>query len=255
MKVIIVEDEYAAARNLVSILNEIDPDIIILDIIESVKDLQTWLHRNEFPDLGFFDIQLSDGNVFELLKYRDLDFPVIFTTAYNHYAIDAFKVNGIDYILKPINTEDVRYGIKKYKSLTKIGSNLDSIIIKSIIDDISEKESVVYKNSFLIPYKDKLIPVETITFAYFFISDSVVQGTTFDKKVYVISYTLDEIENMLEPNKFIRVNRQFIINKDAVVELIVHFNSRYKIKVKPSCQLPIISSKTRSSYIKQWLES
>ncbi len=255
IRVLIVEDESAAVKNLVSILQEIDSNIEIVGVIESIKDLFNWLSINNPPDLGFFDIQLTDGNVFDIFKKIQIGFPIIFTTAYSEYAINAFKVNGIDYILKPINIDAVRFGINKYKSMGKFNERVSEEKLLNILSQLNRATETEYKHSFLIHYKDRLIPVETNSFAYFFIESKIVYGITFDKKRYTIDYTLEELESVINSKHFIRVNRQFIINRKSISEIALYFNSRYHIKVKPITQTKIITSKTRSVKFKNWLDT
>ena len=254
-KILIVEDEYAAVNNLVSIINEIDSNIEILEIIGSIKDLKDWLKKNNPPDLGFFDIQLSDGNIFEIFQNVSIDFPIIFTTAYSEYAINAFKVNGIDYILKPINIESVKFSLSKYQSLGKFNAKITEKNLYDVILELNQNNKTDYKQSFLIHYKDRLIPVATDTFAYFFIENKIVYGLTFNKEKHVIEHTLEELENVLNPNNFFRVNRQFILNRKSIIEISIFFNSRYSIKVKPSSNIKIVTSKSKSTNIKNWLDN
>ncbi len=255
MKIIIVEDEYAAASNLKSILYDIDPNIEILAVIESVKDLFKWLKNNNSPDLGFFDIQLSDDNVFEIFSMTGINFPIIFTTAYSEYAINAFKVNSIDYILKPVSLESVRFGIEKFKSQENLKGRLSEYKLRKMLLELNKLSSKKYKKSFLVHHRDRFIPVETRTFSYFYITNGVVYGVTTRNKKYVIDYTLEEIENQLDPDYFKRVNRQYIVNRKSIKEITLFFNSRYCLLVTPSSPEKIVMSKTKSSQIRKWLES
>lgn len=255
MKVLIVEDEYTAANNLVSILNEIDSQIEVLAIVESVKDLFQWLKKNQAPDLGFFDIQLSDNNVFEIFSLIEIEFPVIFTTAYSEYAIKAFKVNSIDYILKPLSVETVKFGIDQYKSLDKKNESLSVIKLKRLLEEFTLPIDKNYKKSFLVHYKDRLIPVETMSFSYFYINHGIVNGVTATNDKYSLDYSLEELENMLDPCCFQRVNRQYIVNRKYIKEIGLFFNSRYSIKTSPASPDKIIMSKIRSSQIRKWLET
>ncbi len=255
MKVIIVEDEHAAAKNLISILQEIDINIEVLAVIESVKDLFKWLSKNNSPDLGFFDIQLSDNNVFDIFQKIKIEFPIIFTTAYSEYAINAFKVNSIDYILKPLNVDSVKFGINKYKELDNYSGSLSEEKLRKILVEFNKLNEKSYKKSFLVHYKDRLIPVETSTFAYFIIENGIVYGITSSNKKYIINHTLEEIEKLLDPYFFKRVNRQFIINRKSIVEIALFFNERYSLKILPSSSTKIIMSKAKSSEVRVWLES
>jgi len=255
MKVIIVEDEYAAANNLVSILSEIDPKIEVVAIIESVKDLYRWIKENEVPHLGFFDIQLADNNVFEIFRQTDINFPVIFTTAYSQYAINAFKVNSIDYILKPLNLESVKFGINKYKTRDNLSGNLSEEKLRNILMEFAQSDEKKYKKSFLVHYKERFIPVEANSFSYFYIDNGLVYGITLENKKYMVDYTLDEIENQLDPDYFIRANRQYIVSRKSIKEVAVYFNAKYSMKVVPPSPTKIIMSKAKSAKVRQWIDS
>lgn len=254
MRVIIVEDEHAAAKNLMSILHEIDPSIEVIAVIESVKDLFLWVSNNNPPDLGFFDIQLSDKSVFEIFEQTTIDFPIIFTTAYSEYAINAFKVNSIDYILKPLNIASVKFGINKYRKLNNFTSNISEEKLRKIMLEVNQKNTTSFKKSFLVHFKDRLIPVETSLFAFFYIENGIVYGVTLSNKNYIISNTLEEIEHQLDPYFFKRVNRQTIINRKSIVEITLFVDARYSLKLKPS-NPKIIMSKSKSSEVRRWLES
>lgn len=255
MRVIIVEDEYAAARNLVAILHDIDADIEVLTILESVKELHRWLLNNPPPDLGFFDIQLSDSSVFDIFKLININFPIIFTTAFSQFAIDAFKVHSIDYILKPLSVDTVRFAINKFRSLEKFNGNISERKLREIMKELNQSEEPTYKKSFLVRVKDRLIPVETQSFAFFYIDSGTVHGVTNTNSKYLLEYTLEELENQLDPYFFQRVNRQYIVNRKSIKEIALHFHSRYSLKVIPTSADKIIMSKLKSSQIRKWLES
>lgn len=253
MKVIIVEDEYGAGKNLEAVLQEVIPQVEILTQLESVNDTVKWIKENPKPDLGFFDIQLSDNNAFEIFNRCTVDFPVIFTTAYNDYAINAFKVNCIDYILKPVNASAVKFAVEKYLKLEVANRSLTEEKILSILKEIRERDSKKYKKSFLVTYKDKLLPIRINEFAYFFIENTLVYGVTKDKNKYVIEQNLDSIESQLAPELFFRANRQYIVAKSAIKELNLHFNSKLCVKTIPPSQEKIIVSKAKSTPLKNWL--
>jgi DNA-binding LytR/AlgR family response regulator len=255
MKVIIVEDEYAAANNLVSILNEIDPKIEVVAIVESVKDLCSWIKENETPHLGIFDIQLADTNVFEVFRKTEIKFPVIFTTAYSEYAINAFKVNSIDYILKPLNIESVKFALDKYKARDTIKGSLSEEKLRKILMEFRQSDEKKYKQSFLVQNKERLIPVEANSFSYFYIDNGLVYGVTLENKRYMVDYSLDEIENQLDPEKFVRANRQYIVNRKSIVEIALHFNAKYSMKVAPPSPTKIIMSKSKSARVRKWIDS
>lgn len=253
MRVIIIEDEHAAAENLKAIVKEFLPDIKIMAVLESVEESILWLNNNKHPDLGFFDIQLADGSSFEIFKKTDIRFPVVFTTAYNEYAIQAFRVNSVDYILKPVNQEDVKKAIHKFIDFSNInlsyGNNLLGLI-ENIKTDSKERK---YKKAFLVHYKDKLIPVNINEVAYFYIDSGTVYAYTTKKQKYILEQKLDIIENQINPDDFFRANRQFIIARNAVKEVNFYFNGRLSVITNPPAEEKVIISKAKAGRFKSWL--
>jgi two-component system LytT family response regulator len=254
MKVIIIEDEFGASQNLIAVLRELEPQCEILAVLESVADTVRWIKNNPPPDLAFIDIQLSDEIAFNIFKKSEVKFPVIFTTAHDDYAIRAFKVNSIDYILKPINKKSVRFAINKYKELNKKHNSLKEEKIFKLLHEMKTTQEKRYKRSFLVHYKDRLLPKEVSDFAYFFIENDIVYGTTRDKQKYILNQKLENIEHQVDPDHFLRVNRQFIISRKAIKEVNLYFNGRFSLKVVPASPSPIIISKAKSSALKKWLE-
>lgn len=254
MKVIIVEDEFGASQNLIAVLRELEPQCEILAVLESVADTVRWIKNNPPPDLAFIDIQLSDEIAFNIFKKSEVKFPVIFITAYNNYAIRAFKVNSIDYILKPVNIKSVGFAVNKFKELNKKNNSLREEKIFKLLQEMKTTQEKRYKRSFLVHYKDRLLPKEVSDFAYFFIENDIVYGTTRDKQKYILNQKLENIEHQVDPDLFLRVNRQFIISRKAIKEINLYFNGRFSLKVVPASPSPIIISKARSSALKKWLE-
>lgn len=253
MNVLIIEDEYGAAQNLKFVLKEIDSTINTLAIIESVQDAVHWIKNNPAPELAFFDIQLADGNSFEIFKKVKIEFPVIFTTAYDQYAIKAFKVNSVDYLLKPIQKEVLQFALDKYQKIYKKKETLNSESLSNLILNLGLTKKKENKKSFLIHHQDRIIPVAVSDFAYFFIKNSIVYGVTFRKQKYVIDQKLDSIEEQIDTNDFYRVNRQYIVSRKAIKEAIYHFNGRLILKVFPSPQNDLLVSKVKASDFKEWL--
>lgn len=252
MNVIILEDEHAAKINLISILKKISEDINIIAVLDSVKSATDWLLKNDHPDLGIFDIQLSDEIVFNLFLKINIRFPVIFTTAYNEYAIKAFKVNSIDYILKPLNEKAIAFALKKYESLHK-RDNFSENNIKSLINQISSQGKGQYNKSLLVHSKQKLIPVRMGDIALCYIDHGVTYIMTKSKKTYCIGKTLDNIENCLDPNEFKRASRQIIVCRDSIKEIEYYFNGRYLLKTNPPAPFQITISKGKSSEFMTWI--
>lgn len=253
MNIVIIEDEYAAAKNLVAILQEINPDIRIMSVIESVSDAVKWFGDGNNPDLAFFDIQLADDNAFQIFKKAKVNCPVVFTTAYNQYAIKAFKVNSIDYILKPVNRDAVRFALNKFLNLRDTVSSMNERKILSMLSDMITERTKRYKKTFLVHYKDRMIPVDVSEFAYFFIENGIVYGMTGDKR-YVIDQKLELLEEQLDPGKFFRANRQFIVSRKSIKDVGKYFSGKFSLNVKPEAPEKIVVSKARAPEIRKWLE-
>ena len=251
MNAIIIEDEKLAATRLENMINEIDPAIIISAKLESIKDSVKWLSLNKC-DLIFCDIQLSDGISFNIFERIEIDTPVIFTTAYDQYAIKAFKLNSIDYLLKPIKSKELADSIKKYKSI-KSSSMID---YEEILNAIKNKEEV-YKKRFLIQYGSKIKKIETEQIAFFYAMEKSVFASTFEGNTYPIDYTLDKLEEIIDPKKFFRINRKILLHLDAIKEMIPYSRSRIMIKTIPSPpnEIEALVSVERAGDFKKWLDS
>ena len=254
MKVLSIEDEYGVAQNLCDILQEIEQGIEILAIIESVKEAVEWFENNPKPELGFFDIRLADGDSFEIFEKIKIDFPVIFTTAYDEYALRAFKVNSIDYLLKPIDKESLVAALDKYKSVYRRNDTFDNEILLKTIQDLRLNEEKKYKKSFLVYIKDQILPVAVENIAYFYLENEIVYCVTYKNEKFVIDQTLDKISNLTNPEDLFRVNRQFIISRKAVKTVVQYFNRKLKLQLSPSPQYDVFISKTKAAIFKKWLE-
>lgn len=248
MKALIIEDEILASKHLQQVLNEAG-DISVVTVLESINETIEWFRNNPPPDVVFMDIHLADGTAFEVFKHINITCPIIFTTAYDEYALKAFKVNSIDYLLKPIETSDVRDALKKLKGLSgseSLKTSLDNLIA-------SYGKSSKYKRNFLIPLKgDKLIPVQTSDLACFCIDAGIVKAFAMDGRNYKFDYTLDELTDLLDPEFFFRANRQFIISRAAIKDIDLWFNSRLSVNLKIKVPEKIIVSKSRIGEFKKW---
>jgi DNA-binding LytR/AlgR family response regulator len=251
MKALIVEDEILAAQNLKGILNEIGT-LNIIATIESVNETVAWFALNDSPDILFLDIHLSDGSAFEIFDRVRINCPVIFTTAYDEYALKAFKVNSIDYLLKPIDINSVRRALDKYRRLTG-RSEVNNADLQNLIAYF--RKNIAYKNNFLVPVKgDKLIPLNTDDIACFFIDYGTVKSISYDNKKYNMDNTLDELTEMLNPDFFFRANRQYIISRKAIKDIDLWFNSRLSVNLKISVPEKILVSKARIPEFKSWFD-
>ena len=249
MKALIIEDETAAARNLAAILRQTAPDVEIVATLESVEESVEWLRSNPHPDLLFMDIHLADGDSFRIFDAVEITAPVIFTTAYDQYALEAFKVNSIDYLLKPIKAEDMQHAIDKFARLTRS----ERTDYKGRVDEMIEKAKQESQHVFLVHYKDKIIPLYIDRVAYFYTSNEKVSAFTHTGERYVVDRTLEMLQSQLPEDEFFRANRQFIISRKAVKDITVWFGSRLSLNLTVETPERIIISKTRVPEFKQWL--
>jgi two-component system LytT family response regulator len=250
MKALIVEDEILAAQNLVKILNDIG-SFDSISTADSIRETVEFLKSIDKPDIIFLDIHLADGSAFEIFEKVQVDCPVIFVTAYNEYALKAFRLTSIDYLLKPIDIFDVKRAIDKLKRL-KRASGMHENELKNLISYF--KRNVEYKSNFLIKVTDgKLVPLKTEDIAYIYTDHGVVRSFAFDGKSYTMDQTLDQIEEMIDPGVFFRANMQFIISRKAVRDLSFWFNRRHSIKLKVQTPEKIIVSKEKATAFKSWL--
>lgn len=248
MKVLIVEDEDIAAERLEKLLFEIDRDISVLDKLGSIKDSVRWLGTNT-PDLIFLDIQLSDGLSFSIFEQVSINIPVIFTTAYDEYAIKAFKLNSISYLLKPVRKIELEESLQKYRSL-KVSFNTDYTDLLAAI----RGEQKEYRKRFLIQAGDKFRKVESSEIAYFFALEKNVFLKTFGGNIYPSEMSLDNLENILDPTTFFRINRKYIINVKSISNMYSWSRSRIKLILKPDPDDETIVSIDRSGSFKKWLD-
>lgn len=248
MRVIIFEDETRAANHLERLLAKVVPGMTVVARLESVRDGVKYLQNNPEPELIFSDIQLADGLSFEIYKQVAVRCPIIFTTAYDHYAIEAFQTNGIDYLLKPIEEERLRQAIEKAKHFSPALA-LEKIL--SISNPTSEK---AYKSRFMVKVGDKIrsVPVEEILVFYSQEKASFIR--TGDAHTYCIDYALDQLEPMLDPEKYFRINRKYIVSIDACTNILAWTNSRLRLKIDGIDDSEIIVARERVVEFKSWLD-
>jgi DNA-binding LytR/AlgR family response regulator len=250
MKTIIIEDEKLAAERLEELIHEIDSSIEISAKLTSVEQSVKYLKQNK-SDLIFLDIQLEDGLSFSIFEKFDVDVPIIFTTAYDQYAIKAFKLNSIDYLLKPIKKDELREALNKYKNI-KTSYLMD---FEEIIRSIQNKE-VDYKKRFLIQYGQKIKKVEIDEAAYFYAMDKNVFLTTLKGNTFPVDFTLDKLQEVIDPEKFFRINRKMIVSFESIKNMIPYSRSRIKIELNPPepPNVEALVSVERSSEFKKWLD-
>jgi DNA-binding LytR/AlgR family response regulator len=251
MKVLIIEDENFAAEKLEMMLKEIDPTIEIIAKLGSIKESVKWLLQNS-ADLLFLDIQLSDGISFSIFDQVAVNTPVIFTTAYDQYAIKAFQLNSISYLLKPIRKSDLADSFQKFKNL----KSAFSIDFDALLSQIQGKQPD-FKKRFLIQIGEKIRKVEVSEIAYFYAMEKGCFLRTFSGNNYPSEYTLDKLETLLDPAHFFRINRKYLVNMDAISNMVAWSRGRVKLELKPKTdeEFDTIVSIDRSSDFKKWLSS
>ena len=251
LNVLIIEDEEPAAKRLQKMLKEIEPDLNVVENIVSVSSALKWFSENPSPDLIFSDIQLSDGLSFEIYKKIELLCPVIFTTAYDQYAMEAFKVNSIDYLLKPIKKEELEKAVAKYKKITQV-SAAPAIDINKLLQSFNIG-GTDYKKRFVVRYGEHIKTINIEEVVYFYTEDKVNFLCTKDARRFVIDFNLDTLESALDPKIFFRINRQYIIGIHSIAEMLAYTKSRVLIKLIPPAKHETIVSTERSADFKHWL--
>jgi len=254
MKALIIEDELHAAQRLINLLKETGRQIEILETLDSIESSIKWLKENDDPDVIFLDIQLADGLSFAIFDQVDVKSPVIFATAYDEYAIKAFEINSIDYLLKPIKLERLEASLEK---LEKLKPSLTSIQItaqlQNMIIDYHERNKT-YRSRFLVSKADSMIPIATEDIAYLYTEDKVVFLITRDNRRFMLNYSLDQLEKQLNPVTFFRVNRQFIVAMRSIHKIHNYFNYKLKIELTPVSEQEVIVSRQKVAEFKEWLD-
>ena len=253
MKVLIIEDEIMAAQSLQKLLGEVSPETEIIAVLETIEDSVAWLEENPMPDLLFMDIHLADGSSFAIFDQVDITCPVIFTTAYDEYALKAFEVNSIDYLLKPISKDAVERAMSKYRNLSGQGQYGDGDKLEALIAQLANKKK--YKTCFLLPERDKLIPLPTSNIAYVYIDAKTVKMVSLDHKTFYQSQTLDDLMAQLDPKMFFRANRQFIVSRHAIKDVSIWFGNKLSINLTVEVPEKIIVSKARVAEFKHWFSN
>ena len=255
MKVLIIEDEPLAQQELRRLLTKCAPQVEVMACLDSVEDSVEWLSNTpQLPDLIFLDIQLSDGSSFDIFEQITVAVPVIFTTAYNEYALQAFRVNSIDYLLKPIEEEALGAALQKLSNLKdQFGGKNNAALSSQQLDNLLRQPRADYKTRFLTTLGDRIryVPVEQI--AYFFAEDNTVYLVTQDRKKYVLDYTLDHLETLVDPKHFFRITRKYLKHIAAIGEVSRYFNSRLKVGLMPATDDEILISRVRVPGFLAWM--
>ncbi|MDX1941316.1 MAG: LytTR family DNA-binding domain-containing protein [Saprospiraceae bacterium] len=251
MNILIIEDEQPAAKRLANLLHEFRPQTNILSMIDSVENAVKWLRANASPDLLFLDIQLADGLSFDIFNQVTVQSPVIFTTAYDQYTLKAFKLNSVDYLLKPIDPEELEGALTKFEQLFGKKMSYDLSAIQQMIQTMVQPQ---YKERFLVRVGQQMIYILVEEIQYFYSEDGLAYAKTVDNKKHLVDYTLEQLEETLNPKDFFRINRKVITHINAIQKIAPYFNSRLKLEIKPKAEFEVIVSRERVNDFKSWLD-
>jgi two-component system, LytTR family, response regulator LytT len=252
MEVLIIEDEQLGVEKISRLLTSIDPSIEIVGNTRSIKSSTEWLLQHKHPDIILMDIELTDGQSFEIFNHVAIKSMVIFTTSYDEYALQAFKVNSVDYLLKPIKREELKNALDKYQQWQQKFSTT-SVNIEHLIRELKQQQSKTWRSRFLVKQGQKLVSVETGDIAYLYAEGRLSYFITWDKQKYVLDYTIEELEQMLNPEQFYRANRAFIIQVKAVSQIHNYFNGKLKLELQPSTDKEVLISREKATEFKDWM--
>lgn len=254
MKVLIIEDEPSAQKELKRLLGKADSSIEVLDFFDSIEDSVEWLAGNPAPDLIFMDIQLSDGLSFEIFRLAEVKSPVIFTTAYDEYAIRAFKVNSVDYLLKPVKQAELENAIQKYRAFHTKTEAPPQVLNMKQIEQLLATGLPKYKSRFLAKTGDQIRHIDVEEIAYIKAEDNEVMLITKGNKRFIIEYTLDQLGGMMDPDRFFRVNRSYLVTIGAIGRISKYFNSRLHLELTPAAEDTVLISRVRVPDFLKWMD-
>jgi two-component system response regulator LytT len=258
MNILIVEDEDLAVKKLLKTLSEVDETCNVVGISESIESTVQWLEQNPEPDLILMDIELADGESFEIFKLVELKTPVIFTTSYDEYVLKAFKVNSIDYLLKPVQKEELSAALTKFRSVKQNYAGETSLPVNSqvenLIRELQQKLQLKeYRKRFLVKLAQKLMSIDVENISYFYSDGRLNFFKTQDNKKFVVDYTMDELEEMLDPDKFFRISRSFFVSIESVDKIDDYFGHRLILTLKPSHDKEVTVSREKVTLFKKWM--
>lgn len=259
MKVFIVEDEELAVKKITKTLAAVDASAEVVGVADSIVAAVSWIESNPAPDLILMDIELSDGQSFEIFNRATIKSPVIFTTSYDEYALKAFKVNSVDYLLKPIQKEDLAAALQKLGNLKDIYQSAAppaaaAVSIDSLVRELQQKlQPREFRKRFLVRHAQKLVSIDTDEIAYFFSDGRLNFFKTFDNRKFVVDYTMDELEEMLDPDRYFRISRSFFISVNSVDQIHDYFGNRLLLQLKPAVDKESIVSREKVTEFKKWM--
>ncbi len=259
MKVLIIEDEELAVKKLRKTLESVDSTAEVVGVADSIRSSVNWLESNPAPDLILMDIELADGQSFEIFDKVEVKSTVIFTTSYDEYALKAFKVNSVDYLLKPVQKEDLEAALNKLKNLQvmySVGSSgsSDPLNVDNLVKELKQKlQPKEFRKRFLVKHAQKLISIEVQDIAYFYSDGRLNFFKTNDNKKYVVDYTMDELEEMLDPDKYFRISRSFYVSIASIDQIHDYFGNRLLLTLKPSVDKESLVSREKVADFKKWM--
>jgi two-component system, LytTR family, response regulator LytT len=256
MKILIVEDEDLAVKKIQKTLSSVDPYASVVGITDSITTTVDWLNKNPAPDLILMDIELSDGQSFEIFTRVEVKSAVVFTTSYDEYALKAFKVNSIDYLLKPIQKEDLESALQKYRQMKNMyaSGHAPDLNVENLVKELRQKlQPKEYRKRFLVKHAQKLVSIEVEEIAYFFSDGRLNFFKTYDNKKFVVDYTMDELEDMLDPERYFRISRAFYIAVDSVDQIHDYFGNRLLLHLKPAVDKEALVSREKVADFKKWM--
>ncbi|HET9280014.1 MAG TPA: LytTR family DNA-binding domain-containing protein [Flavitalea sp.] len=256
MKILIVEDEELAVKKLQKTLVAVDEEAEVVAVTDSIKGTVDWLQNNSSPDLILMDIELADGQSFEIFNLVPIKTPVIFTTSYDEYALKAFKVNSIDYLLKPIQKEELQTAIDKYKQMkaSALGEAKSHLSIDNLIKELQQKlQPKEYRKRFLVKQAQKLVSIDVNDIAYFYSDGRLNFFKTCDNKKYVVDYTMDELEDMLDPQRYFRTSRSFYVSVNCIDQIHDYFGNRLLLNLNPAVDKEVLVSREKVMDFKKWM--
>ncbi|MGC4234920.1 MAG: LytTR family DNA-binding domain-containing protein [Niabella sp.] len=252
MKVLIIEDEQLGAEKLSRLLASIDASIEIAGNTRSIKSSVEWLLQHPHPDIILMDIELTDGQSFEIFNHVTIKSMVIFTTSYDEYALQAFKVNSVDYLLKPIKREELKNALDKYQQWQQKFASA-SLSIENLISELKQQQAKAWRSRFLVKQGQKLVSVEAQDIAYFYADGRLSYFMCWNRQKYVLDYTIEELGQMLNPEQFYRANRAFIIHIKAIAQIHNYFNGKLKLELQPHTDKEVLISREKATDFKEWM--
>jgi DNA-binding LytR/AlgR family response regulator len=254
MKILIVEDEELAVKKLQKTLLSIDRMVEVVGVTDSIKSTVDFLKQNSAPDLILMDIELADGQSFEVFNMVPVKNPVIFITSYDEYALKAFKVNSVDYLLKPVQKDELEAALNKYKELNVADSNKSSSDINNLIKELQSKlQPKEYRKRFLVKQAQKLVSIEVEDIAYFYSDGRLNFFKTRDNRKFVVDYTMDELSDMLDPEKYFRISRSFYVSVDSIDQIHDYFGNRLLLNLTPALDKEALVSREKVMDFKKWM--